>query len=103
MLDDPSTYSGPTELDPDRFLPVSVLVSIVSAPSVQFVWICVAMSLVVFEISKVVENGVEITLEVDPSYGTIGHLELFNCSAKARSAKVVELTRWNFTCNSCSE
>lgn len=35
------------------------------------VWISVAMSLAVFDVSKVVENGVEITPEVDPSSGTI--------------------------------
>lgn len=35
------------------------------------VWISVAMSIAVFDVSKVVENGVEITPEVDPSTGTI--------------------------------
>lgn len=35
------------------------------------VWLSAAMSLATFDISKVVENGVEITPEVDPSSGTI--------------------------------
>lgn len=35
------------------------------------VWISVAMSLAVFNVSKIVENGVEITPEIDPSSGTI--------------------------------
>ena len=35
------------------------------------VWISVAMSLAVFDVSKIVENGVEITPEIDPSTGTI--------------------------------
>lgn len=35
------------------------------------IWISVAMSVAVFEVSKVVENGVEITPEIDPSTGTI--------------------------------
>jgi len=35
------------------------------------VWMSVAMSLAVFNISKVVENGVEIIPEFDPTTGTI--------------------------------
>jgi hypothetical protein len=34
------------------------------------------MSLAAFDISKVVENGVEITPEVDPSSGTIRYVAL---------------------------
>lgn len=67
------------------------------------------MSLAVFDISKVVENGVEITPEVDPSSGTIryvtclivsgvglnrhnfSHPKPFKCSIKPRSAKAIEL------------
>ncbi|KAG1797908.1 cytochrome P450 [Suillus variegatus] len=37
------------------------------------VWIFAVMSLAAFDISKAVENGVEITPEVDPSTGTIRH------------------------------
>lgn len=35
------------------------------------VWISAAMSLAVFDVSKIIENGVEVTPEVDPSSGTI--------------------------------
>ncbi|KAG0702304.1 cytochrome P450 [Suillus ampliporus] len=54
-------------------------------------WISAAMSLAVFNISKVVENGVEITPVFDPSSGTISHPKPFKCSIKARSAKALEL------------
>jgi hypothetical protein len=68
------------------------------------------MSLAVFDISKAVENGVEITPEVDPSTGTIryavhpiafavlvligvlpSHPKPFKCSIKPRSAKAITL------------
>lgn len=67
------------------------------------------MSLAVFDISKVVENGVEITPEIDPSSGTIRYVTLvivccvglddralshpkpFKCSIKPRSAKSLAL------------
>jgi hypothetical protein len=49
------------------------------------------MSLAVFDISKVVENGIEITPEVDPSSGTISHPKPFKCSIKPRSSKAVAL------------
>jgi hypothetical protein len=35
------------------------------------VWISIAMSVAAFDVSKVVENGVEITPEIDPTTGTI--------------------------------
>jgi hypothetical protein len=38
------------------------------------VWISAAMSLAVFEISKVVENGVDITPELDPMSSTIRYV-----------------------------
>ncbi|KAG2757183.1 hypothetical protein CY34DRAFT_805211 [Suillus luteus UH-Slu-Lm8-n1] len=49
------------------------------------------MSLAVFDISKVVENGVEITPEVDPTSGTISHPKPFKCSIRPRSAKAIAL------------
>ncbi|OJA13417.1 hypothetical protein AZE42_05787 [Rhizopogon vesiculosus] len=55
------------------------------------VWISVVMSLAVFDISKVVENGVEITPKLDPTLGTISHPKPFKCSIKPRSAKAIAL------------
>ncbi|KAG1753721.1 cytochrome P450 [Suillus paluster] len=55
------------------------------------VWISTVMSLAVFDISKIVENGVEITPELDPSSSMISHPKPFKCSIKARSAQALEL------------
>jgi hypothetical protein len=41
------------------------------------IWISTVMSLAVFDISKVVENGVEITPDVDPLPGTIRYVAYF--------------------------
>jgi hypothetical protein len=67
------------------------------------------MTLAVFNISKVVENGVEITPEVDPSSGTVryaahvipsmvliwtsSHPKPFKCSIRHRSVKALELVQ----------
>jgi hypothetical protein len=45
------------------------------------IWISTAMSLAVFDISKVVENGVEITPEVDFTSGLIRYVAYLNMSA----------------------
>jgi hypothetical protein len=72
------------------------------------VWLSAVMALAVFNISKVVENGVEITPEVDPSSGTIryvahlipsavlawtysSHPKPFKCFIEHRSVKALEL------------
>ncbi|KAI6109264.1 cytochrome P450 [Pisolithus croceorrhizus] len=119
MLHDPSTYSDPMEFNPDRFPPGEGKLLPTDPYNMCFgfgrricpgmhladasVWICVAMSLAVFEISKVVENGVEITPEVDPLSGTISHPRPFKCSIKARSAKAVGLIHQNAQLNLSSE
>ncbi|KIJ70462.1 hypothetical protein HYDPIDRAFT_79110 [Hydnomerulius pinastri MD-312] len=107
MLHDPRTYANPMEFNPERFLAREGKEPETDPRTICFgfgrricpglhladasVWISVAMSLAAFDISKIVENGVEITPEVDPSSGTISHPKPFKCSIKPRSAKALEL------------
>ncbi|OAX39048.1 cytochrome P450 [Rhizopogon vinicolor AM-OR11-026] len=118
MLNDPRTYPNPSEFKPERFLandgkeletdPRTICFGFgrricagtrnsqeASINSLHLadasVWISAAMSLAVFDISKVVENGVEITPKLDPASGTISHPKPFKCSVKPRSAKAVAL------------
>ncbi|KAG6337367.1 hypothetical protein ID866_1740 [Astraeus odoratus] len=95
MLHDPRVYSHPMEFRPERFLmhesknpendPRSMHLAEAS------LWLMVVMSLAVFDISKVVENGVEITPEIDPSSQMVSHPKPFKCSIKPRSPKALEL------------
>ncbi|KAG2077746.1 cytochrome P450 [Suillus decipiens] len=107
MLNDPRTYANPSEFSPARFLSKEGKEPETDPRTICFgfgrricpglhladasVWMSVAMSLAVFDISKVVENGVEITPEIDPSSGTISHPKPFKCSIKPRSAKSLAL------------
>ncbi|KAH7916689.1 cytochrome P450 [Hygrophoropsis aurantiaca] len=107
MLHDPRTYANPMEFEPARFLASAGKEPEIDPRTICFgfgrricpglhladasVWISCAMSLAAFDISKVVENGVEITPEVDPTSGTISHPKPFQCSIKPRSAKALEL------------
>ncbi|KAG0702309.1 cytochrome P450 [Suillus ampliporus] len=107
MLNDPRTYANPSEFNPERFLSQDDKEPETDPRTICFgfgrricpglhladasVWISAAMTLAAFDISKAVENGVEITPEVDPSSGTISHPKPFKCSIKPRSAKALEL------------
>ncbi|KAG2356986.1 cytochrome P450 [Suillus spraguei] len=109
MLNDPERYANPSEFNPERFLgndgkkPETEPRTICFGFGRRFflfigvhlaeasVWLSIAMSLAVFDISKVMENGVEITPEVDPLSGTISHPKPFKCSIKPRSSKAVAL------------
>jgi cytochrome P450 len=107
MLNDPRTYANPSQFNPERFLakvgkepemaPRTVCYGFGRriCPGLHLadasIWISTVMSLAVFDISKVVENGVEITPDVDPLPGTISHPKPFKCSIKPRSAAAIRL------------
>ncbi|KAG1876536.1 cytochrome P450 [Suillus subalutaceus] len=116
MLNDPRTYGNPSQFNPERFLdnngkdpelePRTICFGFgrricpgtlksCSTNSLHLadasVWISTAMSLAVFDISKVVEKGVEITPEVDHTSGTISHPKPFKCSIKPRSTTAIAL------------
>ncbi|EGO01616.1 hypothetical protein SERLA73DRAFT_166166 [Serpula lacrymans var. lacrymans S7.3] len=109
MLHDPRTYANPSEFDPSRFLKTEGKEPEVDPRTMCFgfgrricpglhladasVFISCAMSLAVFNISKAVVNGVEVTPEVDPSSGTISHPKPFDCSIRPRSAKALALVQ----------
>ncbi|KAG2066224.1 cytochrome P450 [Suillus decipiens] len=111
MLNDPQIYANPSQFNPERFLdnngkdpepePRTICFGFGRriCPGLRLadasVWISTVMSLAVFDISKVVENGVEITPEIDPSSGSISHPKPFKCSIKPRSAKAVALIEQN--------
>ncbi|KAG2077743.1 cytochrome P450 [Suillus decipiens] len=107
MLNDPERYANPSEFNPERFLgnggkkpetePRTICFGFGRriCPAIHLAeastWLSIAMSLAVFDISKAVENGVEITPEVDPLSGTISHPRPFKCSIKPRSLKAIAL------------
>ncbi|KAG1745654.1 cytochrome P450 [Suillus lakei] len=80
MLNDPRTYANPSQFNPERFLANDGKEPETEPRTMCFgfgrricpglhladasIWISTVMSLAVFDISKVVENGVEITLRL---------------------------------------
>lgn len=107
MLHNPETYANPSQFNPERFLENDGKRSEVEPRTICFgfgrricpgillteasIWISAAMSLAVFDISKVVENSVEITPEIYTSSLTISHPKPFKCSIRARSEKAIAL------------
>ncbi|KAG2153775.1 cytochrome P450 [Suillus bovinus] len=107
MLNDPQTYANPSQFNPERFLDndgrgpereprtISFGFGRRICPGMHLadasIWISTVMSLAVFDISKIVENGVEHTPEVDFSSGLVSHPKPFKCSIKPRSAKAIAL------------
>ncbi|KAG1869506.1 cytochrome P450 [Suillus subluteus] len=103
MLNDPRTYGNPSQFNPERFLDNNgkILNSNLARSALVLVdglhladasvWISIVMSLAVFDISKVVEKGVEIIPEVDYTPSTISHPKPFKCSIKPRSTTAIAL------------
>jgi len=107
MLRDPRTYPNPSEFSPDRYIGAEGKEPQQDPRTICFgfgrricpglnladasVFISCAMSLAVFDISKAVENGVEITPVVDSTPGTISHPVPYKCSIKPRSTKAAAL------------
>ncbi|KAG2037858.1 cytochrome P450 [Suillus americanus] len=107
MLNDPRTYANPSQFNPERFLAKDGKEPEMEPRTVCFgfgrricpglhladasIWISTAMSLAVFDISKVVEHGIEITPEVDSLPGSASHPKPFKCSIKPRSATALGL------------
>ncbi|KAG0699228.1 cytochrome P450 [Suillus ampliporus] len=115
MLNDPQTYPNPSEFKPERFVvqdgkepetdprmmcfgfgrrqfsDVACFNCTGQLLADASIWMSTAMSLAVFNISKAVENGIEITPEVDPSSGFISHPKPFKCLIKPRSDKALAL------------
>ncbi|KIM50800.1 hypothetical protein SCLCIDRAFT_1225091 [Scleroderma citrinum Foug A] len=112
MLHDPRIYSDPMEFRPERFLACRSKDPETDPRTIAFgfgrricllladetLWLLVAASLAVFDITKVMENGVEITPEIDPSSHTISHPKPFKCSIKPRSTRASELVQQDTYC-----
>lgn len=106
ILRDPHTYTEPLRFKPERFLgeqpeqdPRAAVFGFGRriCPGLNLaeasVFASCAMVLAAFDITKVVENGVEITPEVAYTTGTISHPQPFKCSIKPRSQRAEELIR----------
>jgi len=107
MMRDERVYSTPSQFNPERYIPAAGNELQQDPRTVCFgfgrrvcaglkladasLWISCAMSLAVFDITKAVENGVEIRPMVDSTPGTISHPVPFKCSIKPRSSKATAL------------
>ncbi|KAF8124373.1 cytochrome P450 [Boletus edulis] len=106
ILRDERTYTDPLEFRPERFLgddpeplPWNVCFGLGRRRCPGFflanstVWLMCVQSLAVFDISKHVENGVEVTPEFNQVGGTIIHQAPFKCSIQPRSAATERLVK----------
>ncbi|KAI0370176.1 cytochrome P450 [Pilatotrama ljubarskyi] len=107
MLHDPETYSDPMAFNPDRFMaapgkepeadPRGMVFGFGRriCPGLQLadasVFLSVAMSLAVFSVQKVVENGQVVEPSTDYTSGTVSHPPPYKCEIKPRSAKAEAL------------
>ncbi|KAG9308639.1 cytochrome P450 [Chiua virens] len=109
ILRDERTYSNPSEFKPERFLgdnperhPGNACFGFGRRKCPGYflghstVWLMCAQTLAVFDISKRVENGVEITPEFNLEGETIVHQAPFKCSIKPRSTEAEHLINKEF-------
>ncbi|KAF9463803.1 OrdA protein [Collybia nuda] len=107
MLHDPDTYPDPFDFNPDRHIATAGREAQRDPRHVCFGYgrrICpgmhlaeaslfcaIVMSLAVFDITKTVENGIEITPVHANTSGIISYPEPYKCTIKPRSERVVSL------------
>ncbi|KAF5321043.1 hypothetical protein D9619_000276 [Psilocybe cf. subviscida] len=107
MSHDPRVYSNPFEFRPERFLPAKGRTPEPDPREVAFgfgrrtcpgrhlaeisIFISCVMALAVFDISKVVQNGVVDEPVHENTTGTISHPEPFKCRIQPRSEKAAAL------------
>jgi hypothetical protein len=105
ILSDPSVYPDPTEFKPERYLgenpqrdpaPIAFGFGRRVCPGINMayssVFIEIAMTLSVFNISKYVdEAGNVVEPEIHYSDGTVSHPKPFKCDIKPRSEKAIDL------------
>ncbi|KIM56981.1 hypothetical protein SCLCIDRAFT_192356 [Scleroderma citrinum Foug A] len=109
ILRDERTYTNPLEFMPERFLgdkpetdPRNVCFGFGRRRCPGYflayssVWLLCAQTLAAFDISKCIEDGIEITPEVDLVGGTICHQVPFKCSIRPRSAEARALMEEEF-------
>ncbi|KAF8893737.1 cytochrome P450 [Mucidula mucida] len=106
MLHDPEVYPDPMHFDPTRHLGKEVQRDPRHAcfgfgrrvcPGLHLaeasVYILVAMSLAVFDVSPVIEDGVPVLPTHENTDGTISHQKPFKCNLQPRSERAVALIR----------
>ncbi|KAK7682349.1 hypothetical protein QCA50_014554 [Cerrena zonata] len=104
LLHDPNVYSDPLDFNPDRFLgdtperdPRSIAFGFGRriCPGLNMadtaVFIACAQSLAVFNISKVVRDGIVVEPDCEYEAGTVSHPKKFECRIEPRSAKARKL------------
>ncbi|KAI0069232.1 cytochrome P450 [Artomyces pyxidatus] len=107
ILHDAAIYTNPDVFDPDRFIAKEGKVAEKDPRACIFgfgrricpglhlgdatVWIAIATTLAVFDVSKTMENGCEITPSGKYFDGIVIHPEPFKCEIKPRSAQAQAL------------